>query len=84
MITFQRHLNFRNRDVVISNPQRKDVDNQPSTSAPNDNIDIRGSNNNHNKAKDKSPIQDSHVKNIENKKEVIIVDKAIISFSFET
>ena len=64
--------------------RKKVVDNQPSTSLPNNNIDIRGSNENQNKAKDKSLIQDSPMKNIENKKEVIIVYKTIIPFSFET
>ena len=84
MIAFQRQLNLRNRDVVISNPQKKVVDNQDSTSAPpNNNIDFRGSNNNQIKAKDKSPLQDSPTKNVENIKDVVILDKTIFPFSFE-
>ena len=84
MIAFQRQLNLRNRDVFISNPQKKVVDNQASTSAPNNNTDARGLNNNQVKAKDKDPLQDSPVKNVENKKDVVIVDKTIVPFSFET
>ena len=84
MIAFQRQLNLRNRDVVISNPQKKVVDNQASTSVPNNKTNFRGSNDNQNRAKDKAPIQDSPVKNIENKKEFVIVDKTIIPFIFET
>ena len=84
MIAFQRQLNLRNRDVVISNPQKKVVDNQASTSAPNNNTDFRGSNNSQIKAKEKAPVQDSPVKNVENRKDVVIVDKTIVPFSFET
>ena len=40
MIAFQRQLNLRNRDLVISNPQKKFVENQASTSVPNNNIDL--------------------------------------------
>lgn len=46
MIAFQRQLNLRNKDVVISDPQKKVVDNHISTNAPNNNTDIRGSNDN--------------------------------------
>ena len=46
MIAFQGQLNLRNKDVVISNPQKKDIDNQASTSAPNNNTNFRGSNHN--------------------------------------
>ena len=84
MIALQRYLNLRNRDVVISNPQQKNVDNQASTSAPNNNTNFKGSNNYQNKAKDKAPVQDSPVKNVENRKDVVIVDKIIIPFIFET
>ena len=70
MTTFKRQLNLRNRGVVISNLQKKVVDNQDSTSAPNNNTDFRGLNNNQVKAKDKAPLQDPPIKNIENIKDV--------------
>ena len=84
MIAFQRQLNSRNRDVVISNPQKKVVDNQASTSAPNNNTDFKGLNNNQVKAKDKAPLQDPPIRNVDNKKDVIIADKTITPFSFES
>ena len=84
MIAFQRQLNLRNRYLVISNPHKKVVDNQASTSAPNNNTNFRGSNNNQIKAKDKSLVQDSFVKNVENRKDVVIIDKTIVPFIFET
>ena len=39
MITFQRQLNLRNRDVIISNPQKKVIENKASTSGTSKNID---------------------------------------------
>ena len=53
MIAFQRQLNW---DVVISNPQKKVVDNHASTSVPNNNTNFRGVNNNQVKEKDKAPL----------------------------
>ena len=35
MIAFQRQLNLRNRDVIISNPQKKVIENKASTSITN-------------------------------------------------
>ena len=84
MIEFHRQLNLRSRDVVISNPQKKVVENQDSTSVPNNNIDFRGLNNNQVKAKDKAPLQDPPIKNVENRKDVVITYKTIVPFSFET
>ena len=75
MIAFQRQLNLRNRDVVIYNPQKKVVENQASKSIPNNNIDIRGVNNNKVKEKDKSPLHDPLTRNVENKRDVIVADK---------
>ena len=56
MIAFQRQLSLRNRDVVVSNPQKKVVNNQASTSAPNNNTNFTGLNNDQAKEKDKSPL----------------------------
>lgn len=39
MIAFQRQLNLRNKDVIISNPDKKVVENKSSTSGTNNPID---------------------------------------------
>ena len=39
MITFQRQLKLRNKDVIISNPQKKVVENKASTSGASKNTD---------------------------------------------
>ena len=40
MIAFQRQLNLRNRDVIISNPQRKTNEDKASTSDSNRNLEV--------------------------------------------
>ena len=84
MIAFQRQLNLRNRDVVISNPQKKVVQNQASTSVRNNNTDFREVNNNQVKAKDKDPLQDPPIRNMENRRDIVLADKTITPFSFES
>ena len=83
MITFHRQLNLRNRDVVISNPQKKVVENQASTSVPNSNKYFRGINNNRVKGNDTTPLQDPPTRNMENIRDIVLVDKTITPFSFE-
>ena len=39
MIAFQRQLNLRNRDVIISNPQKKVIENKASTSGTHKSTD---------------------------------------------
>ena len=39
MIAFQRQLNLRNKDVIISNPEKKAIENKASTSGNNKPID---------------------------------------------
>ena len=39
MIVFQRQLNLRNKDVIISNPQKKADENKASTSGADKNTD---------------------------------------------
>ena len=84
MIAFQRQLNLINRDVVIYNPQKKVVKNQAYTSVPNNNTNFRGVNNNQVKAKDKAPLQDPPTRNMENRRDIVLVDKTITPFSFES
>ena len=39
MIAFQRQLNLRNRDVIISKPQKKANEDKASTSDPNEDLE---------------------------------------------
>ena len=52
MIAFQRQLNLRNRDVIISNPQKKVIYNQAYTSELNKNSDPKGVTNSQSKGKE--------------------------------
>ena len=46
MIAFQRQLNLRNRDVIISKPQKKAYENKASTSGANKNTNDKLENEN--------------------------------------
>ena len=98
MITFQRQLKLRNKDVIISNPQKKVVENKASTSGTN-----KSTNNtevnfdswkgkevvnkpvvNKEQSKESFPPQELPKKYVENKKDMVLVERIARPFSFES
>ena len=69
MIAFQRQLNLRNRDVIISKPQKKDDENKDSTSGADKNTDDKQEN--ENLGNGKQVIVNKIVANKEQRKEMI-------------
>ena len=99
MLTFQRQLNLRNRDTIISKPQKKDDINRDSTSGVDkttkDRKDNEKSRNvkqtNVNKLvakkeprKEKFSPQELPEQTVEKKKDLVLADIDNIPFSFES
>ena len=98
MIEFQRQLNLRNRDVIISNPRKKVIENKASTSGSNkstDNTDVikdlgKGKEVINKPVVDKEqnkqsiPPQELPKKYVENKKDMVLVERIERPFSFKS
>ena len=89
MIAFQRQLKLRNKDVIISNPQKKVIENKASTSGtnkPTDNIEVNTNLGkgkeivnkpvvNKEQNKESIPPQELPKKFVENKKDMVLVER---------
>jgi hypothetical protein len=98
MMAFQRQLNLRNKDVIISNPQKKVVENKASTSGTNKNTYNTEVNTdlgkgkevvnktvvNKEHSKEKFPPQELPEKYVENKKDMVLAERIVRPFSFES
>ena len=80
MVAFQRQLNLRNRDVIISKPQKKSNEDKASTNDPNQDLEQIQANPRSGKGKGiivnkpettKETVPDKHVVNKEQRKEKI-------------
>ena len=99
MIAFQRQLNLRNRDVIISKPQKKADENKASTSGVDKNTDNKQENENLGNGKqvivykivankeprkDRISPQELPEQTMEKRKELTLAETASIPFSFES
>ena len=98
MIAFQRQLNLRNKDVIISNPQKRVIENKTSTSGTNKPIDNTEVINDLEKGKEvinkpvvnteqnkeSIPPQELPKKIVENKKDMVIVERIERTFNFKS
>ena len=98
MIAYQRKLNLRNRDVIISKPQKKVDENRASTSGVGKNTDVKQENENSGNRKktninklvfnkeprkEKISPQELPEQTVEKRKDLVLVDITNKPFSFE-